>query len=90
MSTCPNIGVGMAVLATAGILYTVASKHWKQNSQASSQNIVGNIQSYQGLWVRCTSPEPGRFTCDEYDVSYLGLPGNELIVNYTCLFYDTL
>ena len=73
-NACPNIGVLFALLATAGILYTIASKYWKQNSPVSSANFVNGLQSYEGLWVRCISPEAGRFNCDSFDVSFLGLP----------------
>lgn len=71
---CSYIALLLGLIGTAGILYVLSSKQWKQNSQVSSQNHLQGIESYQGLWVRCTSPEPGTFLCDEYDVSYLGLP----------------
>ena len=74
-----NIGVLVAVVATVGIIYTLASKEWKKNSQvASAQNTIG-LNSYEGLWVRCTSPVPGTIQCDTYDDSFLALPGKQLI-----------
>ncbi|XP_076800479.1 claudin-19-like isoform X1 [Clavelina lepadiformis] len=70
---CPNVGFFLGFVATVGILYTLASKSWKQNSQVASQSNMYGVHSYEGLWVRCTSPVPGTFQCDTYDTSILGI-----------------
>lgn len=71
---CPSVGLLLGFLATVGIVYTLASKQWKINSQVSSSNVNMGIHSYEGLWVRCTSSQPGQELCDTYDESILGLP----------------
>ncbi|XP_026692137.2 claudin-1-like isoform X1 [Ciona intestinalis] len=75
-NACPSVGLALGILATVGILYSLASKEWKRNSQNSSQNVNRGIYSYEGLWVRCTSPMPGQFQCDNYDESFLALPAS--------------
>lgn len=75
---CSNIGILVAFMSTVGIIYTLASKEWKKNSQvASQQNAIG-LNSYEGLWVRCTSPVPGTIQCDNYDDTFLALPGKNI------------
>jgi len=71
---CPSVGLLFGFLATVGIVYTLASKQWKVNSQVSSSNVNMGIHSYEGLWVRCTSSLPGQQLCDTYDESILALP----------------
>nr|XP_026692137.1 claudin-1-like isoform X1 [Ciona intestinalis] len=75
-NACPSVGLALGILSTIGILYSLASKEWKRNSQNSSQNVNRGIYSYEGLWVRCTSPMPGQFQCDNYDESFLALPAS--------------
>ena len=72
---CPSVGLVIGFIATIGIIYTLASKEWKVNNPQSSQNVNMGIHSYEGLWVRCTSGQPGQIVCDSYDESILALPG---------------
>jgi len=74
-SPCPGVGVGLGFVATIGIIYTLASKEWRVNSQTSSSAVAMNIKSYEGLWVRCTSSQAGQIICDNYDESKWLLPG---------------
>ncbi|XP_039249627.2 claudin-19-like isoform X3 [Styela clava] len=74
MGQCGNLGLLIGIAATVGILYCLGSRYWKVNSQVSSQQVNRGIQSYEGLWVRCTSYIPGQFQCDNFDESYLALP----------------
>jgi len=73
---CPAVGLGLGFVAMVGIIYTLASKEWKVNSQVSSSNVDMGIHSYEGLWVRCTSPQSGQLMCDNYDESMLALPAD--------------
>jgi len=72
---CPGVGLGIGFIALIGIIYTLASKEWRVSSSTSSSNVVMDIHSYEGLWVRCTSPQSGQITCDHYDESKFLLPG---------------
>lgn len=72
---CPGVGVVLGFIATIGIIYTLASKEWRVNSQTSSSSITIGIDSYEGLWVRCTSSQAGQLVCDTYDESKWLLPG---------------
>uniref|UniRef100_H2Z188 Claudin n=1 Tax=Ciona savignyi TaxID=51511 RepID=H2Z188_CIOSA len=75
-NNCPAVGLVLGLISTVGILYALASKEWKRNSAASSQNVNRGINSYEGLWIRCTSPYPGQFQCDNFDESSLALPAS--------------
>lgn len=75
MVRCGSIGMVLGLISTIGILYCVASRYWKINSQVSSQQVNRGVASYEGLWVRCVSYIPGVFQCDRFDESYLGLSG---------------
>jgi len=70
---CPGVGVGLGFVAMIGIIYTLASKEWKVNSQTSS-SITNGINAYEGLWVRCTS-SAGQLRCDNYDEPKWNLAG---------------
>ena len=74
---CTNIGVLISFASLVGIIYTLASKEWKRNSQVSSQPNAIGTNSYEGLWVRCFSPVSGTIQCDQYDDSILGLHGKK-------------
>lgn len=74
MGQCGTLGLLIGIFATIGILYCLGSRQWKKNSQVSSQQVNRGIQSYEGLWVRCTTYIQGQFQCDNYDESYLALP----------------
>jgi len=80
-SSARSLGLGLAVIATVGILFTTIFREWKRNSVESSQANFLQLYASEGLWVRCTSPLPGQFQCDQYDTSFLGLQRKSL-------FYD--
>jgi len=83
---CPGVGLGIGFIALIGIIYTLASKEWRVSSSTSSSNVVMDIHSYEGLWVRCTSPQSGQITCDHYDESKFLLPGMKES-NSNCIYH---
>ena len=87
-NACQSIGLVLAFMSVVGIIYTLASKEWKRNSQVSSGSQFYGTNSYEGLWIRCYSPVPGQIQCDQFDQSYLGLPGEMLLCATRFFFYD--
>jgi len=73
-NACGSIAWFLSIVATGGILITLASKEWKKNSQSSSMANLNGVYSYEGLWVRCVSSTPGLYQCDNFDESFLSLP----------------
>lgn len=76
MSSAPRtLGFVLILLATIGFLVTCVYREWRRNSVQSSQATFLNLYAVEGLWVRCTSPQPGQIQCDEYDTALIGIPG---------------
>ncbi|XP_076800481.1 claudin-4-like isoform X3 [Clavelina lepadiformis] len=67
------VGCFLSFLAVTGIIFTTAFPEWKRNSVQSSQSNFIQVYSAEGLWLRCTSPQPGQYNCDMYDVAIIGL-----------------
>nr|XP_009859999.1 claudin-1-like isoform X3 [Ciona intestinalis] len=68
------LGLVLTLISTIGIIFTTIYREWKRNSVQASQQVLDRLYSCEGLWVRCTSPTPGQFQCDDYDTALLGLP----------------
>jgi len=73
MSGINYAGMGLSLLSMGGILFSTISREWKRNSAESSQANLHQVYSTFGLWVRCTSPFPGQFSCDAYDTALFGV-----------------
>lgn len=64
-----------AMLSFIGILYCVMSRDWKVSSSIASQNSLNNLHVSEGLWLRCTEPQPGIIQCDNYDTTLFNVEG---------------